>query len=257
MALLPDTKGVVSIDEIEDYFATRGAWTGKGFQLASTTAKRAAVRRRFWSGWLMRAGWTTLVLLALPPLSIVLVLGVSLVASLFPGWFPEWVAQINPWPASGDPNIATPQLWFLLAPALFWVTAVVLHRRNSSHNIVVTHEDQDSERVVFLDPLVAGGVMGQPEVLVYTEGGGREREPFCVPLLTIPEDLAPNREPDDHHLVRGAAQCLLLERAYKLPVDFGVLEFRNRLVSFVMTDFARERTEEVLDEIRRLQAHNN
>ena len=71
MALLPDTEGVVSIDEIEDYFATRGAWTGKGFQLASTAAKRAAVRRRFWSGWLMRAGWTTLVLLALPPLSIV------------------------------------------------------------------------------------------------------------------------------------------------------------------------------------------
>ena len=50
MALLPDTEGVVSIDEIEDYFATRGAWTGKGFQRASTAAERAAVRRRFWSG---------------------------------------------------------------------------------------------------------------------------------------------------------------------------------------------------------------
>ena len=49
MALLPDTEGVVSIDEIEDYFATRGAWTGKGFQLASTAAKRAAVRRLVWS----------------------------------------------------------------------------------------------------------------------------------------------------------------------------------------------------------------
>ena len=96
MALLPDTEGVVSIDEIEDYFATRGAWTGKSFQLASTAAKRAAVRRLFWSRWLMRAGWTTLVLLALPPVSIALVLGVSLVASLFPAWFPGWVAQISP-----------------------------------------------------------------------------------------------------------------------------------------------------------------
>ena len=33
MALLPGTEGVVSIDEIEDYFATRGAWTGKVFSL--------------------------------------------------------------------------------------------------------------------------------------------------------------------------------------------------------------------------------
>lgn len=214
------------------------------------------MRRLFWSRWLMRAGWTTLVLLALPPLSIALVFGVSLAASLFPAWFPGW------WPTlvrgllvGGATNMATPHLWFLLAPVLFWATAVLL-RRNSSH-ILVTHEDQDSERVVFLAPLVAGGVMGQPEVLVYAEADGGEQEPFCVPLLAIPEDLAPNREPDERHLVRGAAQCLLLERAYKLPVDLGVLQFRNRVVSFVMTDFARERTEEALDEIRRLQAHNN
>jgi CRISPR/Cas system-associated exonuclease Cas4 (RecB family) len=98
--------------------------------------------------------------------------------------------------------------------------------------------------------------MGQPEVLVYAETDGREREPFCIPLLAISEDLAPNREPDERHLVRGAAQCLLLERAYKLSVDLGVIEFRNRVVSFAMTNFAREWTEEVLDEIRRLQTHN-
>ncbi|MGH9631083.1 MAG: hypothetical protein ACRD7E_22475, partial [Bryobacteraceae bacterium] len=127
--------------------------TGKRFQLASTAAKRAAVRRLFWSGWLMRAGWTTLVVLALPPVSIALVLAVSLAASVFPAWFPGWVAQISPWPDGGTTNMATPHLWFMLAPVLFWATAVLL-RRNSSH-IVVTHQDQDSERVVFLDPLVA------------------------------------------------------------------------------------------------------
>jgi hypothetical protein len=255
MALLPDSESVVSIDEIEDYFATRGAWTGKRFQLASTAAKRTAVRRLFWPHWLMSAGWTTLVVFALPPVSITLVLGVSLVASLFPAWFPGWVARISPWPDARATSMATPQLWFLLAPVVFWAAAFLL-RRNFAH-ILVTHEAQDSERVVFLDPLVAGEVMGQPEVLVYAEVEGRERKPFCVPVLTIPEDLAPNREPDERHLVRGAAQCLLLERAYKLPVDLGVLEFRNRVVSFVMTDFARERTEAVLDEIRRLQADDN
>ena len=37
----------------------------------------------------------------------------------------------------------------------------------------------------------------------------------------------------------------------------GVLEFRNRVASFVMTDFARKRTEAVLDEIRRLQSDDN
>jgi hypothetical protein len=92
---------------------------------------------------------------------------------------------------------------------------------------------------------------------VYSDTDGRKREPFWVPLLTIAEVLAPKCEPDERHLVRCAAQCLLLERAYKLPVDLGVLEFRNRVVSFVMTDFARERTEAVLEEIRRLQADDN
>ena len=102
MALLPHTEDIVSIDEIEDYFAARGAWTGKRFQLASTAAKRAAVRRLFWSRWRMSAGWTTLVVLALPPVGIALVLGVSLGASLFPAWYPGWVAQISPWPDAGQ-----------------------------------------------------------------------------------------------------------------------------------------------------------
>src|SRR4029453_194841 len=118
MALLPDTEGVVSIDEIEDYFATRGAWTGKGFHLASTAPRRAAGRRLFGSRCAMAAGWTTLVVLALPPVSIALVLGVSLVASLFPAWFPGWVADISPWRVGGATDMATPHLWFLLAPVL-------------------------------------------------------------------------------------------------------------------------------------------
>jgi hypothetical protein len=133
MALLPDTESVVAIDEIGDYFATRGAWTGKRFQLPSTAAKRAAVRRLFWSRWLMRAGWTTLVALALPPISIGLVLGVSLAASVFAARSPGWVADINLWPSGGTTNPATSYLWFMLVPVHFWATAVLLRRNFFLH----------------------------------------------------------------------------------------------------------------------------
>jgi len=60
-------------------------------------------------------------------------------------------------------------------------------------------------------------------------------------------------DPNERHLIRASAQCLLIESAYQTTVDVGLLQFSNRSVSFVMTGFARKRTRETLAEIRRLQ----
>ena len=79
---------------------------------------------------------------------------------------------------------------------------------------------------------------------------------FCVPLLTLAEDLPSGADPNECHLIRAAAQCLLIESACQTPVDIGLLRFRNRSVPFAMTEFARERTREILAEIRRLQNTN-
>jgi hypothetical protein len=207
-----------------------------------------------WSNWLMRAGWGTLALLALPPLSIALVVGVALMASVFPAWFPGWLAQIPGAPERTNTNVVNPQIWLFLVPALLWTAALLVRRNRCAMKIT---QEAEANRIVFLDSLVAGGVIGRPEVLIYPEEGRPQESPVCIPFLEIPEELPPNRDPDERHLVRAAAQCLLLEYAYDIPVDIGLLEFRNRAVSFVMTDFARERTEGVLEQIRRLQMHNN
>jgi hypothetical protein len=221
---LPDADNVVSIDEIDDYFTTRGAWTGDRFELASTVTKRGALRRWFWSRWLMRAGWATLALLAMPPLGIALVLGVAITASVFPGWFPAWLAQMPSWPGHSSTNMTAPQIWLLLMPAILWTVALFI--RHSSCAITVT-QDPTANRVAFLDPIVAGGVIGRPEVLIYSDEDWPQ-DTLCVPLLAIPEELAPDRDPDERHLVRAAAQCLLLESAYDIPVDFGLLEFERQ-----------------------------
>ena len=71
---------VVSMDEIDDYFETRGRWNGKRFELASTPAKKLALWRSLAATWLMRAGWAVLAVLAAPPVSIAVVLGISVVA---------------------------------------------------------------------------------------------------------------------------------------------------------------------------------
>jgi len=77
---------------------------------------------------------------------------------------------------------------------------------------------------------MADGLLGSPEALLYLDDSEHEPEPFCVPLLTLAEELPTGSDPNEHHLIRAAAQqCLLIESACRTPVDTGVLRFRYLL----------------------------
>lgn len=93
-------------------------------------------------------------------------------------------------------SVQIPDLW-LLAPVLAWVTSLLLRHRSEGVSIRC-EEASLAERVVFLDPLVAGEVMRQPEVLIDEEP--ESIEPICVPTLPIPEELAPDTKPEECHL---------------------------------------------------------
>ena len=242
---------VVSMDEIDDYFKTRGRWNGERFELASTPAKKLAFCRSIAATWLMRTGWAALAVLAAPPVSIAFVWAISAISSTFPSYFPDWVRSIVSQHGRSADKITVPSLPFLFVPLICWGTALLLRRRSS--RIWIEHEDAwDTDRISFVEPLMADGLLGSPEALLYLDDSEHEPEPFCVPLLTLAEELPTGSDPNEHHLIRAAAQCLLIESACRTPVDTGVLRFRNRSVSFVMTDFARKRTREMLAEIRRL-----
>jgi len=109
------------------------------------------------------------------------------------------------------------------------------------------------DRISFIEPLVADGLLGSPEALLIHDEGACGSEAFCVPLLTLAEELPCGADPNEGHLIRAAAQCLLIESACQTTVDIGLLRFSNRSVPFAMTEYARERTRETLAEIRRLQ----
>jgi len=246
---------VVSTDEIDDYFETRGCWNGKRFELASTPAKKLALWRSLAATWLMYAGWAVLALLAAPPVSIAVVLGISVVAHGFPSHYPDWVRRVVSEHGRSPDKIRAPSLAFLFAPLICWSTALLLRRR--SRRIYIGHEEAwNMDRISFVEPLVADGLLGSPEALLFNYGGDCGPDAFCVPLLTLAEDLPSGADPNERHLIRAAAQCLLIESACQTPVDIGILRFRNRSVLFVMTEFTRERTRETLTEIRRLQNTN-
>ena len=253
--LLFPSDRVVSIDEIDDYFETRGCWNGKRFELASTSAKKFALWRSLAATWLMRAGWAVLAVLAAPPVSIAVVLGVSVVAHGLPSHYPDWVRRVVSEHGRSPDKITAPSLAFLFVPLICWGTALLLRRR--SHRIRIEHgEAWDMDRISFVEPLVADGLLGSPEALLFHDDGECGPDAFCVPLLTLAEDLPSGVDPNECHLIRAAAQCLLIESACQTPVDIGLLRFRNRSVPFAMTEFARERTRETLAEIRRLQNTN-
>ena len=246
---------VVSMDEIDDYFETRGHWNGKRFELASTPAKKLALWRSLAATWLMRAGWAVLAVLAAPPVSIAVVLGISVVAHALPSHYPDWVRSVVSEHGRSADKITAPSLALLFVPLICWSTALLLRRR--SRRIRIEYEDAwDTDRISFVEPLMADGLLGSPEALLYPDAGEHGPEPFCVPLLTVAEELPTSSDPNERHLIRASAQCLLIESACQTTVDIGLLQFRNRSVSFVMTDFARKRTRETLAEIRRLQSAN-
>ena len=80
---------VVSMEEIDDYVETRGRWNGRRFELASTPAKKIALLRALAAIGLIRAGWASLALLAAQPVTVALVLGVSLLAHTLPAVYPR------------------------------------------------------------------------------------------------------------------------------------------------------------------------
>jgi hypothetical protein len=90
MSIVPGDPHVVSIAEIDDYLNARGAWKGRGFELASSRAKRHLLWRTRLASWMMRAGWTVFGVLAIPAIVAAVVLGATILASAFPGWFPDW-----------------------------------------------------------------------------------------------------------------------------------------------------------------------
>ena len=203
----------------------------------------------------MRAGWAVLALLAAPPVSIAVVLGISVVANGLPSHYPDWVRLVVSEHGRSRDKITAPSLAFLFVPLICWSTALLLRRR--SRRIRIEYEDaSDTDRISFVEPLMADGLLGSPEALLYPDAGEHGPEPFCVPLLTLAEELPTGSDPNERHLIRASAQCLLIESACQTRVDIGLLRFRNRSVSFLMTDFARKRTRETLAEIRRLQTSN-
>jgi hypothetical protein len=255
MSIVPAIPDVVSIEEIDDYFNARGAWNGRGFELASTQAKRCLLWRTSLASWMMRAGWAVFSVLAIPAIVAAAVLGATILASAFPGWFPEWLTRTV---ISRKPRAyqVTPEVLAMAIPGLFWTTSLLL-ARTSTRIRVLRDQDSEAHRVEFLEPVIAGGLVGCPNALVVYPNGGRENgDTLCLPLLTVPEHLPIDQEPDERHLVQGAAHCLLLERAYRVRVRFGVLRYDNRVVSFAFNAFARRRTQEILDEIRNLQSLN-
>ena len=253
--LLFPSDRVVSMDEIDDYFETRGRWNGKRFELASTSAKKFALWRSLAATWLMRAGWVILAALAAPPVSIALILGISVVAHALPSHYPDWIRRVVSEHGRSADKITVPSLALLFVPLICWSTALLLRRR--SRRIRIEYEEAwDTDRISFVEPLMADGLLGSPEALLYSDTGEHGPEPFCVPLLTVAEVLPTSSDPNERHLIRASAQCLLIEGACQTTVDVGLLQFRNRSVSFVMTDFARKRTRETLAEIRRLQSAN-
>lgn len=246
---------VVSMDEIDDYLETRGRWNGKRFELDSTPARKIALWRSLAATWLMRAGWACLALLAAQPVTIALVLGVSLVAHALPSLYPAWVRIVAAGASRSEGRSTGPGPTILSAPLVCWGGALLLRRR--SRRIHVEHEEApDMDRISFIEPLVADGLLGSPEVLLIHEEGAHGPDAYCVPLLTLAEELPCGEDPNERHLIRAAAQCLLIESACQTPVDIGLLRFRNRSVPFAMTEFARQRTQETLAEIRRLRIGN-
>jgi hypothetical protein len=206
---------------------------------------------------MMRAGWAVFSVLAIPAIAVAVVLGATILASAFPGWFPEWLARMWTVVSRKPPEYqVTPEVLAMAIPALLWTTSLLL-ARTSSRIRVLRDQDSEADRVEFLEPVIAGGLVGCPNALVvYARGDDENGDTLCLPLLTVPEQLPVNQEPDERHLVQGAAHCLLLERAYRVRVRFGVLRYDNRVVSFAFNAFARRRTQEVLDEIRNLQSLN-
>lgn len=85
MSIVPAIPDVVSIEEIDDYFNARGAWNGRRFELASTQAKRCLLWRTSLASWMMRAGWAIFGVLAIPAIAAAVVLGATILASVFPG----------------------------------------------------------------------------------------------------------------------------------------------------------------------------
>jgi hypothetical protein len=257
MSSVPAITAVVSIEEIDDYFNARGAWNGRRFELASTPAKRCLLWRTRLASWMMRAGWAVFTVLAVPAIAATSVLAATILASAFPRWFPEWLAQI--WTAvSCKPRAyrVTPEMLAMAIPVFLWTTSLLL-TRTMTRIRVLRDRDNEADRIEFLEPLIAGGLVGCPNALVvYPDGDEENGETFCLPFLKVPEQLPADQEPHECHLVQAAAHCLLLETAYRVRVRFGVLRYDNRVVSFVFDAFARRRTQEILDEIRKLQSLN-
>lgn len=253
MTVFADTDHVVSMDEIDDYFETRGRWTGDRFELASTAAKRATIWRARIAEWAMRAGWVSLLLTAVPPSLIVVALGISMLAGMMPSHFPHWLIDLLAQYDHSAGGFTFAGFAMFITPIVFWTIALVTRRRFGQ--IRIRYEESfDADRVEFVEPLIAGGLLGSPAALLSHDTA--VPEPFCVPVLTVGEDLPEESSPQERYLICAAAQCLLIESACQWPIDVGMVRFRNRDVSFLMTDFARERTEEILGEIRRLQIRN-
>jgi hypothetical protein len=257
MSIAPTSSDLVSIEEIDDYFSARGAWNGRTFELASTQAKRSLLWRTRLASWMMRAGWAVFTVLTIPAIAATSVLGAAILASAFPGWFPEWLPQI--WTAISCKPPAyrvRPEMLVLAIPVLLWTTSLLLTRTMTSIR-VLRDRDSEADSVEFLEPVIAGGLVGNPNALVvYPHGDDENGETFCLPFLIVPEQLPADQDPDERHLVQVAAHCLLLEKAYRVRVRFGVLRYENRVVSFAFNAFARRRTQEILDEIRKLQGLN-
>ena len=246
---------VVSMEEINDYLETRGRWNGRRFELASTPAKKIALLRSLAATWLIRAGWASLALLAAQPVTVALVLGVSLLAHALPAMYPDWVRIVAAGAGQAEDRTTGPGHAILSAPLVCWGGALLLRRR-SCHFHVEREEVSDMDRISFIEPLIADGLLGSPEALLIHDEAACGPETFCVPLLTLAEELPCGEDPKERHLIRAAAQCLLIESACQTPVDIGLLRFRNRSVPFAMTEYARKRTRETLAEIRRLQIVN-
>ncbi len=225
---------VVSMEEIDDYLATRGRWNARRFELASTPAKKITLLRALAATWLIRTGWASLALFAAQPVTLALVLGVSLVAHALPAVYPDLVRIVAAIAGESEDKTAGPGHAMVSGPLVCWGGARLLRRR-SWHFHVEPGEASDMDRISFIEPLIAHGLLGSPEALLIHDEAAFGPEMFCVPLLTKAEELPCGKDPNERHLIRAAAQCLLIESACQTPVDIGVLRFRNRSVPFAMT----------------------
>lgn len=143
----------------------------------------------------MGAGWLILAALAASPVSIAFVLGISVVAHALPSHYPDWVRRVVAGHGRSADEIAVPSLALLFVPLVCWSTALLLSRR--SQRIRIEHADtSDTDRISFVEPLIADGLLGSPEALLYPDADefGPERAPpdSCFRAVLVDRRRLPN-----------------------------------------------------------------